>query len=78
LLIFGQDFGEDYKLSIEQKVYGPDRRLALEVARRIGEQDFESDFLATSFNYNALPEVKRHYLQVRTGLIVAYPLGDVS
>jgi glycerophosphoryl diester phosphodiesterase len=66
------------KLNIELKFYGPDRRLAGEVARLVREQDFESACLVTSFSYDALLEVKRHNPRVRTGLIVAYALGDVS
>jgi glycerophosphoryl diester phosphodiesterase len=66
------------KLNIELKVYGSGRRLALEVARLIGEQSFQFNCLVTSFNYDALLEVKRHYPLVRTGLIVAYALGDVG
>src|SRR5262249_5952607 len=58
--------------------YGPDRRLAREVAYLVREQDFESDCLVTSFNYDVLQEMKRDNPQVRTGLIVAHALGDVS
>jgi glycerophosphoryl diester phosphodiesterase len=66
------------KLNIELKFYGPDRRLAGEVARLVREQDFESDSLVTSMNYDALPEAKRVNPHLRTGLIVAFALGDVS
>jgi glycerophosphoryl diester phosphodiesterase len=66
------------KLNIEMKLYEPDQRLARAVARLIREQDFESDCLVTSFNYDALQEVKETNPRVRTGLIVAYALGDVS
>lgn len=66
------------RLNIELKFYGPDRRLAEAVARLVREQDFESDCLVTSFNRDALREVKRHNPRVRTGLIIAYALGDVS
>ena len=66
------------KLNIELKFFGPDRRLARAVARLLREQDFESDCLITSFNYDALLEVKRHNPRLRTGLIVAKALGDVS
>jgi glycerophosphoryl diester phosphodiesterase len=70
------------KLNIELKFYGPDRRMAREVARHIHEQDFESDCLVTSFNYDALVEVKKHNPRLRTGLILAHapgrrqPVGD--
>jgi glycerophosphoryl diester phosphodiesterase len=66
------------KLNIELKFFGPDRRLAREVVRLVREQDFESDCLVTSFNYDALLEVKRHNPRLRTGLVVAKALGDVS
>ncbi len=66
------------KLNIELKFFGPDRRLAQEVARLVREQDFESDCLVTSFNSDALQEVKQHNPRLRTGLIVAHALGDVS
>jgi glycerophosphoryl diester phosphodiesterase len=66
------------KLNLELKFFGPDRRLAAEVARLVREQDFESDCLVTSLDYDALQEVKRHSPRLRTGLIVAHALGDVS
>jgi glycerophosphoryl diester phosphodiesterase len=66
------------RLNIELKFFGPDRRLARVVADIIREQDFESDCLVTSLDYDALLEVKRHNPRLRTGLIVAYSLGDVS
>lgn len=66
------------RLNIELKFYGPDRRLAGEVARVVREQNFESDCLITSMNYDALPEAKRVNPDLRTGLIVAFALGDVS
>jgi glycerophosphoryl diester phosphodiesterase len=66
------------KLNIELKVNDPERRLALEVARLVNKHDFECDCLVTSFNYDALLEVKRYYPQARTGLIVAYALGDIG
>jgi glycerophosphoryl diester phosphodiesterase len=48
------------------------------VARLVREQDLESDCLITSFDYDALLEVKRHNPRLRTGLIVAHALGDVG
>ena len=65
-------------MNIELKFFGPDRRLAGEVARLVRELDFESDCLVTSFEYDALLEVKRHNPGLRTGLTVAHALGDVS
>jgi len=66
------------KLNIELKFYGPDRRLGRDVAQLVREQDFESDCLVTSFNYDVLQEIKQQDSQMRTGLIIAHALGDVS
>jgi glycerophosphoryl diester phosphodiesterase len=66
------------KLNIELKFFGPDRRLAREAARVVREQDFESDCLVTSFAHDALVEVKQHNPRLRSGLIIAHALGDVS
>jgi glycerophosphoryl diester phosphodiesterase len=66
------------RLNIELKFFGPDRRLAQTVADIVREQDFESDCLITSLNYDALMEAKRHNPRLRTGLTVAHALGDIS
>ncbi len=66
------------KLNVELKFFGSDRRLAQDVARLLRAQDFESPCVVTSFSYDALQEVKRHNPRLRTGLIVAHALGDVS
>jgi glycerophosphoryl diester phosphodiesterase len=66
------------KMNIELKFYGPDRRLAAAVAGVVREHDFEPDCLVTSFDSDALREAKRHDPLLRTGLIVAYALGDLS
>jgi glycerophosphoryl diester phosphodiesterase len=66
------------KLNIELKTYGPDRQVASEVARLVYEQGLESDCLLTSFNHLALVEAKRQYPRMRTGLTVAYVLGDAG
>ena len=66
------------KLNIELKFYGSDLRLAEEVARLVREKDFEPDCIVTSFNSDALQEVKRHDPRLRTGLIIGHALGDVS
>ena len=65
-------------MNIELKFFGPDRRLAHKVADIVREQNFESGCLVTSLDYDDLQEVKRHNPGVRTGLIVAHALGDVS
>jgi glycerophosphoryl diester phosphodiesterase len=66
------------KLNIELKFFGPDRKLAGEVARLIRDQDLEAECIVTSLNYDALLQVKQHNQRQRTGLIVAHALGDVS
>ncbi len=66
------------RLNIELKVSGPDRELAREVARLVHEQDFESECLITSFNYDALRELKEKNDRLRVGLIVAKSLGNVT
>jgi len=66
------------RLNIEMKFFGPDRRLVREVTRIIREQEFESDCLITSLNYDALTEVKQRNPRLRTGLTVAQALGDIS
>jgi glycerophosphoryl diester phosphodiesterase len=66
------------KLNIEMKFFGPDPRLAPEVARLLREKDFEADCIITSFELEALDEVKKINPRQRTGLIVAHVLGDVN
>jgi glycerophosphoryl diester phosphodiesterase len=66
------------RLNIELKFFGSDGRLAQAVAEIVREQGFESDCLITSLNYDALMKVKQHDPSLRTGLIVAQALGDVS
>jgi glycerophosphoryl diester phosphodiesterase len=66
------------RLNIELKFFGADRRLAAEVARILREENFESDCIVTSLNYDALLEVKQANPRLHTGLIVAHALGDVS
>ncbi len=66
------------RLNIELKVYEPDSRLIREVARLIHELDFESECIVTTFNYDSLLELKRLNPRIRTGLIIAHALGDVS
>jgi glycerophosphoryl diester phosphodiesterase len=66
------------KLNIELKLYGPDVRLAREVARVVCDGGFTADCLVTSFSLDALQEVRRYDPRLRTGLIVATALGDVT
>jgi glycerophosphoryl diester phosphodiesterase len=66
------------RINIEMKVYGPDDRLASAVARLVREKDFESGCLITCFDYHALQAAMQHKPRLRTGLTVAYALGDIS
>jgi glycerophosphoryl diester phosphodiesterase len=66
------------RLNVELKFFGADRRLAEAVAGIVRDEHFESECLVTSFEYDALQEVKRRLPDVRTGFIVAHALGDVS
>lgn len=66
------------RMNVELKFFGPDRRLAEAVAGIVRDEHFESECLVTSFEYDALEEVKRRVPGVRTGLIVAHALGDIS
>jgi glycerophosphoryl diester phosphodiesterase len=65
-------------LNVELKFFGPDRRLTREAARILQEEHFESDCIVTSLNYDAILDVKQANPRLRTGLIVAHSLGDVS
>jgi len=66
------------KMNIELKFFGRDRRLVPEVARILRAQDFESECLVTSLNYDALLELKQHNPRLRTGFTVAHALGDIN
>lgn len=66
------------RLNIELKFFGPDRQLVREVVDIVREQDFESDCLVTSLNYDALLEVRQRDPRLRTGIIVAHALGDIN
>lgn len=66
------------KLNIELKTFGPDLRLAGDVARLVRDKHFEAECLVTSFSLDALTEMKREDPNLRTGLIVATALGDLS
>jgi glycerophosphoryl diester phosphodiesterase len=66
------------RLNIELKFFGPNRQLAADVARLVHKLNFESECLITSLQFDGLQEVKRHNPRLRTGLIVAHALGDVS
>jgi glycerophosphoryl diester phosphodiesterase len=66
------------KLHIELKFFGPDQRLAGDVARFIRAEDFEADCLIASFRYDALQHARQVNPRLRTALTVAHALGDAS
>jgi glycerophosphoryl diester phosphodiesterase len=66
------------QLNIEMKFFGPDRRLVQQVVNIVREQNVEPDCLLTSLNYDALVEAKQRDPRLRTGLIVAHAIGDIS
>ena len=66
------------KLNIELKIYDPDPRLVPEIVKLIQESNFEAYCIVTTFKYDALLELKRLNPRLKTGLIVAHALGDIS
>jgi glycerophosphoryl diester phosphodiesterase len=66
------------KLNIELKFYSRDRQLARDVARLIRDKQFLGDCIITSLDFDALPVAQAEAPGVRTGLIIATALGDVS
>jgi glycerophosphoryl diester phosphodiesterase len=66
------------RLNIEMKFFGPDRRLTQAVAQMVRDRALESECIVTSLNYGALVLARQHNPRLRTGLIVASALGDLS
>ena len=66
------------KINIELKVFGSDPWLARDVARLVREQVFEAECIVTSLQQDAVEQVRRTNPRLRTGLIVAHALGDIS
>lgn len=66
------------KLNIELKFYGSEKRLTREVAQLIDDLNFENDCIVTTFNYEAVVDLKHYNSGIRAGLIIAHALGDVS
>jgi glycerophosphoryl diester phosphodiesterase len=63
------------KMNIELKVYGTERGLPAAVARLVHDKAFDDDCLVTTFDHDALQEMKRQNPDLRRGLIVAYAWG---
>ncbi|HQR09071.1 MAG TPA: glycerophosphodiester phosphodiesterase family protein [Gemmatales bacterium] len=66
------------RLNIEMKFFDNDLSLARNVERLIRENDFEKECIVTSFNLEALMEIKRLNPRIRVGLIVAQALGNIG
>lgn len=66
------------RLNIEMKFFDNDLSLARSVERLIRENDFEKECIVTSFNLEALMEIKRLNPRIRVGLIVAQAVGNIS
>jgi glycerophosphoryl diester phosphodiesterase len=66
------------KLNIELKYYGPNPALAPAVAKLVREQQFKDQCVATSFEYDALLQAREACPDLRTGLIIAQSLGEIS
>ncbi len=66
------------RLNIELKYYGPDPRLARDVARIIHEQRFEDQCFVASLAYPSLLEAKKADPQLKTAAIVAAGVGDIT
>jgi len=66
------------KLNIELKFYGADRGLARRVSQILHEAKFEDECIVTSFNHPALLELRQGNSAVRTGVIIATAVGDVT
>jgi glycerophosphoryl diester phosphodiesterase len=66
------------KLHIELKVFEPPARLARAVVDQIRDKGFTDECIVASLNQEAIREVQRLDPTLRTGLIVAQALGDLS
>lgn len=65
-------------LNIELKFYTSDRRLVNDVAQLIEENNFASECLVTSLNYDACIAMKERMPGLRVGWIVGQALGNIS
>lgn len=66
------------RLNIEIKMSSMTPDLPQKVAEIIAFKDFSNQCVVTSFNYNALGEVKMVSEDIRTGLIITMPLGSYT
>ena len=66
------------RLNIEIKASANSPDLPRRTAELIIEKDFIDQCVVTSFNYDALSQVKAVSPEIRTGLIIAMPLGSYT
>ena len=66
------------RLNIELKFTWPDPTLAEKVGHIIRRNEFASDCVVSSLNFQALTEIKRAFPELKTGFIVFQAVGDLS
>ena len=66
------------KLNIELKYTWPDPALAEKVGRIIRRNEFTSDCVVSSLNFQAVTEIKRAFPELKTGFIVMQAVGSLS
>jgi glycerophosphoryl diester phosphodiesterase len=65
------------RLNIELKFNGHEKRLAESVVKIIRDQNFESQCIITSLNYEGLMKVESLNPALKTGFIIAKSIGDM-
>lgn len=66
------------KLNIELKFNGHQKQLAKEVVRIVNENDFASQCILTSLDYDGIRRVRAADPNLRTGIIVTSAIGDIT
>ena len=66
------------KIQIELKFYDKDRRLAGDVARLVAREQFESQCVVSSLNYDGLMEARRVNPRLKTAAIITFSIGDID
>ncbi len=66
------------KLNIEIKINGHEKNLVENTVRIVEEKGIEDECVITSFDYNALKEVRTLNPDLKTGRIIGYVIGDYS
>ena len=70
--------GLKIKLNIELKFTWADPTLAEKVGNIIRQKGFSSDCVVSSFNFQALTEIKQSFAELTTGFIVFQAAGNLS